>query len=29
MSTTLDLRRLAIALAGLVCGMGSALLLLR
>ncbi len=27
MSTTLDLRRLSIALAGLVCGMGSALLL--
>ena len=29
MSTTLDLRRLAIALVGLVCGMGLALHLLR
>ncbi len=29
MSTTLDLRRLSIALVGLVCGMGSAILFLR
>ena len=29
MSTTLDLRRLSIALAGIVCGMGSAILIFR
>jgi|GEM_PF-5397168 len=29
MSITLDLRRIAIALSGLVCGMGGALILFR